>query len=68
MARLNSRVDALQAQLRGELGPVEFWLLTGDGFARCGDLVLTERQFMEQQGQHRAFTLRLGDAELTESA
>ena len=49
-------------------GPVEFWVLTGDGFARRSDLVLTEHQFMEQHGQQRAFILRLGDAELTETA
>ena len=67
MARLSSRIDALLAQLGGELGPVQFWVLSGDGFARCGDQVIPEREFLEQHGPQGAFTLRLGDSELTEN-
>ena len=50
MTRLSSRIEAVLAQLAPEIASVQFWILSGDGFARCGDLVIPEHEFMEQYG------------------
>jgi hypothetical protein len=64
---MRARLGAAQRQLGGVHGPVQIWVVAGDGFARCGDLVMTEREFIEQHGTYGAFTLRLGDHDLQES-
>ena len=61
MGQLTARLRALQRQVAAEQGPVQFWVLTGDGFVRCGDLVLTEEEFHRQHARAESFTLVLGD-------
>jgi hypothetical protein len=61
MARLNARLRKLQQQVGAKRGPVQFWVLSGDGFARCGDVVLTLEEFRRQHGIVETFTLKLGD-------
>jgi hypothetical protein len=63
---MRARLAAAECQLGGEHGPVRFWVVVGDGFARCGDVVVTERQFIEQHGTQGMFTLRLGERDLPE--
>ncbi len=65
MRDLSRRLAALEG---GEHGPVTFWVLTGDGFARCGDQVLSEAEFRRQHGDGSSFTLVLGDRSPSEAA
>jgi hypothetical protein len=58
---MRARLAAAQRQLGDERGPVKFWVLAGDGFARCGDEVLPEGECRQLYGQAHSFTLVLGD-------
>jgi hypothetical protein len=65
MTRAISRIEAALAQLAPEIGPIQCWILSNDGFARCGDLVITEHEFMKQSGcqdVHQVDGSRLGRA------
>ena len=61
MARLNARLRKLQQQVGAKRGPVQFWVVTGDGFTRCGDVVLSLDEFRRQHAPAESFTLVLGD-------
>jgi hypothetical protein len=63
---LRARLAAAQRLLGGEHGPGQFWGVAGDGFARCGNLVMTERDLIEWHGTQGVFTLRLGERDLPE--
>ena len=52
MVRVTSRIEAVLAQLAPEIGPIQVWILFGDGFARRGDLVIAQHEFMNQCGCH----------------
>jgi hypothetical protein len=65
---LRARLAAAQRQLGGQQGPVQFWVLAGDGFARCGDQVLSEEEFRRLHGDGPSFTLVLGDHSPSEVA
>ena len=58
---MRARLAAAQRQLGGDSGPGKFWVLAGDGFARCGDEVLTEEEYRRLYGDGHSFTLVLGD-------
>jgi hypothetical protein len=65
MRDLSRRLAALEG---GEHGPVTFWVLAGDGFARCGDQVLPEEEYRRPYGEGHSFTLVLGDHSPSEAA
>lgn len=58
---IRARLAAAQRQLGGEHGSTQFWILPGDGFARCGDQVLSEEEYRRLYGEGHTFTLVLGD-------
>jgi hypothetical protein len=58
---IRARLAAAKRQLGGDHGPVEFWVLASDGFARRGDQVLSEEEYRRLYGDGPSFTLVLGD-------
>lgn len=65
---IRARLAAAQRQLGGEQGLTRFWVLTGDGFARCEDQVLSEDEFRRLHGEGLSFTLVLSDHSPSEVA